>query len=194
MEKIKIIKREMNYETMIKEEMDSKWLEVKVNNFISKHPFLGLNKTEVYEKIEQDKAFAMFFIKNPGKQRIGLDVVERFLLGSELVEGLTSLNTKHSYVESHINLDGDCRLFDFIIHTNKKSYYVIYSGLEGSGGTQNMSIKKILNTLERCKNSRIIVFVSGSAYTDNVVKNMKEKGAIVITENNFVNWEDNINE
>lgn len=149
----------------------------------------GYEENKVMNKLKEDRMFAAFFAKDPGRQRIHEKVAEKWISLLEK-EGLLSDFKRLSqsgpearYVSADGNIvtisKGDnkpSKALDFYWKTGKKDCYATHKYTGNPGGAQDNQREDVIQTVKNftsCRQEHIALFavLDGSYYSG---KRMKE--------------------
>ncbi len=160
----------------------------KVRNFIEK---FELNEREIMEKYEKDEIFALFFVKDPGKQSFHEKAAAEFIkslnksLDIKLFQNFRNLPTggKNALYISNGNVidyntrkgKSDGKSIDFYWEYNYKNkklkFYASHKYTEASGGSQDNQRIDIESFMEgarssRSSNEKFYAITDGEYYKD----------------------------
>jgi len=179
-EELKLQKRKENIK-ILRKEINEKWVEEKIQNYINDFPFLNYDIKSLKKQILENDLIASFFIKKPNRQNI----TEKFFASKiKEIEGVNNFINYPSIVKKF--------LYKGEIIEKKKDlsksidYYFDYRGIEcyatqkytkGNGGMQDNQYNDLIHFIDNIRENKnlYIVLIDGSYYTEKKVKKLKEQ-------------------
>lgn len=159
-----------NIEEMRAHQHDEAYI-YKVKNFIEK---FGLDEKEIMKKYEKDDIFALFFVKDPGKQSFHEKTAAAFIeslnekLGIDMFQNFKNLPTSGKntlFVSNGSVIDGETRKgtsdgksIDFYWEYNYKEkklkFYASHKYTEGHGGAQDNQRNDVEDFMQGARRSK----------------------------------------
>jgi hypothetical protein len=199
-EDLKKLKRKQNYNELIKSlEKEDRWISEKMKNWLDRFELTtDLDFNSLKEKIKNDKNFALFFIKDPGKQNLTEKLFADIISNIESVKNFVNhpSNTNLFVVNGSVvnqRVDG-VKSIDFEWITNGRKVYATQKYTNENGGAQDNQKNDIINFLKNCQDNEENIFfaiLDGNYWKDKIeyLKGKYGKWNIVICGINEVEGE-----
>jgi hypothetical protein len=200
-EKLKEKAREHNLHNL-RIEIDSEWLNLKIENFLNRNPFLKITKKELKEKIIQDDIVASFFSKDPSKQNISEKYIAKVVSsinGISNFKNLPSSTNLYVYKGELVELKDrpiGVKTVDYIFEYKNETFVCCQKYTKEEGGHQDNQFNDVVAFLENSKelkNYKVICLLDGNYYNEERINKLKiiNNNAIICS---ALELEDKINE
>jgi hypothetical protein len=176
-EDLKKLKRKQNYNELIKSlEKEDRWISEKMKNWLDRFELTtDLDFNSLKEKIKNDKNFALFFIKDPGKQNLTEKLFADIISNIESVKNFVNhpSNTNLFVVNGSVvnqRVDG-VKSIDFEWITNGRKVYATQKYTNENGGAQDNQKNDIINFLKNCQDNEENIFfaiLDGNYWKDKI--------------------------
>lgn len=174
---------------ILREEIESYWVDIKIKNHLKRNPYLKMSIQDVKDKIIKDDILASFFIKDPSKQNFTENYIANYLSEIDIIENFENLSSSiklfvHNGEITNVRFDG-LKSVDYTWEYNGLKFYATQKFTKSNGGAQDNQFNDVINFLENCQNNDKDVFfaiVDGSYYTEKKIDILKkyEKNNIII--------------
>lgn len=172
----------LNYDKLIKN-LYSDSIKIKIKNYIEKF-YLDESVSSIIDKINNDKLFAMFFIKDPKKQNfyecMQIEYIKN-ILGCYDVKKLTNILYFDYDSITNFKTNTSTKSIDFI--SNRYELLFTAKHIQENGGAQDNQFRDLIifiNTYSNIKNwlnyknYKLIIVISGNYFNTKIVSNILE--------------------
>lgn len=156
----------------IREEINSNWVQEKINNHISK--FNGLiTREEVMEAIKKNNIVASFFCKDPSKQNISENLAAKVLNLQKLSSSGKNCIRFNSNGDIVSSSTGNTKSADFIYN----GYYTTQKYTNEEGGAQDNQRNDVIDFLKRGSIKNKVAAIVDGKYWDKYRPILKQEFA-----------------
>lgn len=179
-EKLKGYAREDNL-AILRKEINQKWVDNKIINYLSRHPYLKITIDEMKERILLDDFTGSVFLKEPSRQNFTERAATKFLEKITVLEHFTAHGSASKYflyngqiiTQRQIGL----KSVDFSWLVGDYECYATQKYTNEAGGAQDNQFNDVVAFLKEANNlpsnCYIFAIVDGSYYTPEKIKILK---------------------